>query len=60
VHVEDGTLLVEVKDPGEASPQRALANLVSVVDRVRALDGLLTVEPTPDGGVLIRAELPCA
>ncbi len=44
--VADGKLVVEVEDPGEASPQRTLANLVSVVDRVRALDGLLTVEPT--------------
>jgi signal transduction histidine kinase len=58
-HVADGKLVVEVEDPGEASPQRALANLASVVDRVRALDGLLTVESTSDGGVLIRAELPC-
>ena len=55
----DGTLVVEVEDPGEPSPQRALADLVSVVDRVRALEGRLTVEARPDGGVLIRAELPC-
>ena len=58
--VADGMLVVEVEDPGEASPQRTLADLVSVADRVRALDGLLTVKSTPDGGVLIRAELPCA
>jgi signal transduction histidine kinase len=57
--VADGRLVVEVEDRGEASPQRALADLVSVADRVKALDGLLTVEPTADGGVLIRAELPC-
>jgi len=57
--VADGRLLVEVEDPGEVSPQRALADLVSVADRVKALDGLLTVEPTPEGGVVIRAELPC-
>jgi signal transduction histidine kinase len=57
--VADGKLVVEVEDRGEDSPQRALADLVSVVDRVRALDGLLTVESTSDGGVLIRAELPC-
>jgi signal transduction histidine kinase len=58
--VADGRLVVEVDDRGEDSPQRALADLVSVVDRVRALDGLLTVESSSDGGVLIRAELPCA
>jgi signal transduction histidine kinase len=57
--VADGKLVVEVEDRGEDSPQRALADLVSVADRVRALDGLLTVESTSDGGVLIRAELPC-
>ena len=58
--VADGALVVEVEDPGEPSPQRALADLVSVADRVRALDGRLTVEARTDGGVLMRAELPCA
>jgi signal transduction histidine kinase len=52
--------VVEVEDPGEPSPQRALADLVSVADRVRALDGRLTVEARTAGGVLMRAELPCA
>ena len=58
--VAGGTLVVEVEDPGEPSPQRALADLISVADRVRALDGRLTVETRADGGVLMRAELPCA
>lgn len=58
--VADGALVVEVEDPGEPSPQRALADLVSVADRVRALDGRFTVEARTDGGVLMRAELPCA
>jgi signal transduction histidine kinase len=58
--VVDGVLVVEVEDPGEASPQRALSDLVSVLDRVRALEGQLTVEGLPAGGVVIRAELPCA
>jgi signal transduction histidine kinase len=58
--VADGALVVEVEDPGEPSPQRALADLVSVADRVRALEGRLTVEARTGGGVLLRAELPCA
>jgi signal transduction histidine kinase len=56
----DGHLVVEIEDPGEPSPQQALADLVSVIDRVRALDGRLMVQDRTDGGVLIRAELPCA
>jgi signal transduction histidine kinase len=56
----DGWLVVEVEDPGELSPQSALADLVSVADRVRALEGRLTAQAHRDGGVLIRAELPCA
>lgn len=57
--IAEGALVVVVEDPGEPSPQRTRADLVSVADRVRALDGRLTVEAT-DAGVLIRAELPCA
>jgi signal transduction histidine kinase len=62
VHAQlmDGHLVVEIEDPSEPSPQQALADLVSVVDRVRALDGRLIVRARTDGGVLIRAELPCA
>ena len=56
----DGALVVEVEDPSEPSPRRALADLVSVADRVRALEGRLTVEARTGGGVLMRAELPCA
>jgi signal transduction histidine kinase len=58
--VADGALVVEVEDPSEPSPRRALADLVSVADRVRALEGRLTVEARTGGGVLMRAELPCA
>jgi len=62
VHAQlaDGWLIVEVEDRGEPSPQSALADLVSVADRVRALEGRLTVEARGGAGVLIRAELPCA
>jgi hypothetical protein len=59
VQLAHGRLVVEVEDPGEASSQRALADLVPVADRPRALEGRLTVELRA-GGVVIRAELPCA
>jgi signal transduction histidine kinase len=32
---------------------------VDLEDRVGALDGRLDVERAPDGGVRIRAEIPC-
>jgi signal transduction histidine kinase len=54
-----GELVVEVDDPGETSPERALADLVSVADRVGALDGHFTVEAAEPCGVRVRAELPC-
>ena len=35
-------------------------DLVDLEDRIGALDGALTVEPTPAGQTTIRAEVPCA
>jgi signal transduction histidine kinase len=49
----DGALLVDVET--EAEPQ----GLVDLEDRVGALDGRVTVERAPGGGVRIRAEIPC-
>jgi signal transduction histidine kinase len=49
----DGALVVEVET--EAEPD----GLVELEDRVGALDGRLAVERPPDGGVRIRAEIPC-
>jgi signal transduction histidine kinase len=55
----ESALVVAVRDPGEQSPERALAELMSVADRVGALDGRLTAVEN-EGGALITAELPCA
>jgi signal transduction histidine kinase len=49
----DCALVVEVE--AEAEPKE----LVDLEDRVGALDGRLDVERAPDGGVRIRAEIPC-
>ena len=49
----DGALVVEVET--EAEPD----GLVELEDRVGALDGRLAIERAPDGGVRIRAEIPC-
>jgi signal transduction histidine kinase len=48
-----------VLDPGEASAERVLTDLADVVDRIKALEGTLSVA-NADGGVRITAELPCA
>jgi signal transduction histidine kinase len=49
----DGALVVDVE--AEAEPEE----LVDLEDRVGALDGRLDVERAADGGVRIRAEIPC-
>jgi signal transduction histidine kinase len=49
----DCALVVDVE--AEAEPKE----LVDLEDRVGALDGRLDVERAPDGGVRIRAEIPC-
>jgi signal transduction histidine kinase len=49
----EGALVVDVE--AEAEPEE----LVDLEDRVGALDGCLDVEQDADGGVRIRAEIPC-
>ena len=49
----DGALVVDVEAEAE------LEELVDLEDRVGALDGRLGVERVADGGVRIRAEIPC-
>jgi signal transduction histidine kinase len=49
----DAVLVVDVE--AEAEPE----GLLDLEDRVGALDGRLSVERAPGGGVRIRAEIPC-
>jgi PAS domain S-box-containing protein len=59
VHV-DGRLTVEVRDDGcgGADPAQG-SGLRGLADRVAALDGVLSVTSPPDGGTVLRAEIPC-
>jgi signal transduction histidine kinase len=52
-------LTVEVRDERARSADELLAELVGVADRISALDGRLTAHASHEGGVVLRAELPC-
>ena len=56
----NGAFVLDVLDPGDASADGALAELADAADRVKAIDGRLSVAATGDRGVRITAELPCA
>jgi signal transduction histidine kinase len=51
----DGVLILEVETAGVG----AGFDLLSLEDRVKALEGQLALERSGDGRVRIRAELPC-
>jgi signal transduction histidine kinase len=53
-------LTVEIRDERAHSVDGLLAALVGVADRISALDGRLTAHASDDGGVILRAEMPCA
>jgi len=56
---EDGRLAVEVQDDGAGGADPAHGSgLRGLTDRVRALDGSLTVDSAPGQGTLVRAVLP--
>jgi signal transduction histidine kinase len=52
-------LLIEVADDGRGGADPAGEGLVGLRRRVEALDGRLEVADGPDGGTVVRAELPC-
>jgi signal transduction histidine kinase len=56
----NGAFVLDVLDRGEASPDRVLADLADAADRVKALEGRLSVAAAGNRGARIRAELPCA
>jgi signal transduction histidine kinase len=61
---QDGGLVLEVRDPGPARPvddaHRQGHGVVHMHERAAASAGALTVGPSPDGGWVVRMEVPCA
>jgi signal transduction histidine kinase len=58
--IEEGTLVVQVRDDGVGGAQPEGSGLVGLADRVAALDGRLQVETPSGGGTLITAAIPVA
>ena len=58
--VEDGTLVVEVRDDGVGGARPEGSGLVGLADRVAALEGLLRVQNPSGGGTLLTAVIPFA
>ena len=56
--VEDGTLVVEVRDDGVGGAQRDGSGLIGLADRLAALDGELRVESPADRGTVVAAAIP--
>ena len=56
--IEDGTLVVQVRDDGVGGAQRNGSGLIGLTDRLAALDGQLRVESPADGGTVVAATIP--
>jgi signal transduction histidine kinase len=56
--VEDGTLVVHVRDDGGGGAQRNGSGLTGLTDRLAALDGELRVESPADRGTVVAATIP--
>ena len=56
--VEDGTLVVAVRDDGVGGARPDGSGLLGLADRLAALDGQLRVESPADGGTLITTAIP--
>jgi signal transduction histidine kinase len=56
--VEDGALLVEIRDDGTGAADPAGQGLVGLADRATALGGRLRVQRLASGGTLVAAVLP--
>jgi signal transduction histidine kinase len=57
--LEGPDLVVEVLDDGHGGANPHGGGLSGLRDRVRAVDGLLTLTSPPGGGTTLRVELPC-
>jgi signal transduction histidine kinase/ketosteroid isomerase-like protein len=56
--VEDGTLVLHVRDDGVGGAQRNGSGLTGLTDRLAALNGELRVESLADRGTLVAATVP--
>jgi signal transduction histidine kinase/ketosteroid isomerase-like protein len=56
--VEDGVLVVHVRDDGVGGAQRNGSGLTGLTDRLAALDGELRVESPADRGTVVAATIP--
>jgi signal transduction histidine kinase len=56
--VQDGTLLIRVRDDGVGGAHPEGSGLRGLRDRVSVFDGSLQVEMAPDGGTLVTAAIP--
>jgi PAS domain S-box-containing protein len=58
VHVEDGTLRIQVRDDGVGGARFDGSGLVGLRDRLAVLDGHLRIESPAGGGTLVAADIP--
>jgi signal transduction histidine kinase len=57
----DDSVMVDVRDDGHGGAAVAsVGGLAELVDRVRAIDGSITIESSPEDGTTISAVIPCA
>ncbi|WP_196807472.1 GAF domain-containing protein [Candidatus Solirubrobacter pratensis] len=56
--IDDGALVVRVRDDGAGGARRGGTGLLGLADRLAALDGTLDVETPAGGGTLIVATIP--
>jgi signal transduction histidine kinase len=56
--IQDGTLVVEVRDDGIGGARPDGHGLKGLADRLAAVDGRLRIDSPPDGGTLLVATIP--
>jgi signal transduction histidine kinase len=56
--IEDGALVVRVRDDGMGGARPGGSGLVGLADRLAVLDGRLLIESPADGGTVVAATIP--